>query len=80
MESEDRSSSNRKRKKTQNVCEKVAERLPFGQFLRRRCPLKAGMTSLADLFIAFLSPIRLGDIHESGGERVVGDECVQFFN
>ena len=39
-----------------------------------RCPLKAGMTSLADLFIAFLSPIRLGDVHEGGGERVVGDE------
>ena len=30
--------------------------------------------ALVDLFIAFLSPIRLGDVHESGGERVVGDE------
>ena len=32
------------------------------------------MTSLADLLNAFLSPIRLGNIHEGGGERVVGDE------
>lgn len=32
------------------------------------------MTSLADLFIAFLSSVGLGDIHEGGGERVVGDE------
>ena len=32
------------------------------------------MTSLADLFIAFLFSIRLGNIHEGGGERVVGDE------
>lgn len=32
------------------------------------------MTSLADLFIAFLFSIRLGDVHESGGERVVGDK------
>ena len=30
--------------------------------------------ALADLFISFLSPIRLGDVHEGGGERVVGDE------
>ena len=30
--------------------------------------------ALADLFIAFLFPIRLGNIHEGGGERVVGDE------
>ena len=32
------------------------------------------MTLLADLFISFLFSIRLGDIHESGGERVVGNE------
>lgn len=25
-------------------------------------------------FILFLSSIRLGDVHEGGGERVVGDE------
>ena len=30
--------------------------------------------ALADLFIAFLSPIRLGDIYKGGSERVVGDE------
>ena len=30
--------------------------------------------ALADLFIAFLSPIRLGDVHEGGGKRVVGNE------
>ena len=30
--------------------------------------------ALADLFISFLSSIRLGDVHEGGGERVVGDE------
>ena len=32
------------------------------------------MTSLADLFIAFLSPIRFGDVNEGGGKRVIGDE------
>ena len=32
------------------------------------------MTSLVDLFIAFLFSIRLGDVHEGGGKRVVGDE------
>ena len=30
--------------------------------------------ALADLFIALLFSVGLGDIHESGGERVVGDE------
>ena len=30
--------------------------------------------ALADLFIAFLFSIRLGDVHEGGGKRVVGDE------
>ena len=30
--------------------------------------------ALADLFIAFLSPIRLGDIYKGGSERVVGDK------
>ena len=30
--------------------------------------------ALVDLFIAFLSPIRLGDVHEGGGKRVVGNE------
>lgn len=25
-------------------------------------------------FLSFLSSIRFGDVHESGGERVVGDE------
>ena len=30
--------------------------------------------ALVDLFISFLSSIRLGDIHEGGGERVVGNE------
>ena len=25
-------------------------------------------------FLSFLSSIRLGDVHEGGGERVVGDE------
>ena len=39
-----------------------------------RCPLKAGMTSLADLFVAFLFSVGLGNVHEGGGKRVVGDE------
>lgn len=30
--------------------------------------------ALADLFILFLFPVGLGDVHESGGERVVGNE------
>lgn len=30
--------------------------------------------ALVNLLNAFLSPIRLGDVHEGGGERVVGDE------
>ena len=30
--------------------------------------------ALADLFIAFLFSVGLGDAHEGGGERVVGDE------
>ena len=30
--------------------------------------------ALADLFIAFLFSVGLGDVHEGGGERVVGDE------
>ena len=29
--------------------------------------------ALVDLFIAFLSPIRLGDVNEGGGERVIGN-------
>ena len=30
--------------------------------------------ALADLFILFLFSIRLGDVHEGGGKRVVGNE------
>ena len=30
--------------------------------------------ALADLLIAFLFSIRLGDVHEGGGKRVVSDE------
>ena len=30
--------------------------------------------ALADLFIAFLFSVGLGNIHESGGKRVVGNE------
>ena len=30
--------------------------------------------ALADLLIAFLSSIRLGDVHKGGGERVIGNE------
>ncbi len=32
------------------------------------------MTSLADLFIAFLFSVGLGDVHKGGGKRVVGNE------
>ena len=30
--------------------------------------------ALADLFISFLFSVGLGDVHESGGKRVVGSE------
>lgn len=30
--------------------------------------------ALADLFISFLFPVGLGNVHEGGGKRVVGDE------
>ena len=30
--------------------------------------------ALSDLFILLLSSVGLGDIHEGGGKRVVGDE------
>ena len=30
--------------------------------------------ALADLFNALLFSVRLGDVHEGGGERVVGDD------
>ena len=26
-------------------------------------------------FLSFLSPVRLGGVHEGGGKRVIGDEC-----
>ena len=32
------------------------------------------MTSLADLLNALLFSVGFGDIHEGGGERVIGDE------
>ena len=30
--------------------------------------------ALADLFIAFLSSVGFGDVHECGGKCVIGDE------
>lgn len=62
------------RVKTKNVCEKVVERLPFLRFGRAIPELVGDDIALADLFIALLFSVGFGDIHESGGERVVGDE------
>ena len=43
-------------------------------FVNLEMPAQGGHDiALADLFIAFLFSIGLGDIHEGGGERVVGD-------
>jgi len=43
-------------------------------YTRWRSPNWSGMTSLVNLFNAFLSSIRFGDIYKGGSERVVGDE------
>ena len=44
-------------------------------FVNLEMPAQGGDDiALADLFIAFLFSIRLGDVHKGGGKRVVGDE------
>lgn len=78
MESEDRISSNRKRKKNSKCLRKGSRKATFWAIFKTEMPAQGGHDIQANhvrkYLSAFLSSVGLGDIHEGGGKCVIGDE------